>query len=280
MEYTGNSYISNRAVGEIPLSISTSLAIESITGMAEGSDPKNPTVLKFKELWVNVRTLFRNVYGSISTDNRTQVDPELYGETMYNEMDVIRSVIGSVTNNTVKVVFYLPSYESIKRRFPNARWVGTSTPKQAFDFNTEINAINHFNALITEDDVINIDVDLPGNGAKALLLTHYPIDLLSRYKFSGLALLESHTGTIKPPILWYTKLRNGRDLKVIPFDKMTLQLFGDSAMFSPMPIKIRRHLIAIGEKCKWSPATTKEYILKCIKDERDPVLEKFIMDLY
>lgn len=275
-----SSYITDRAVGELPLSIATSMAIESAIGLSEGVRGTNPPILQYQTLWINLRTLFRNLYGSITTELRVGVAPDEYGNALYNEMDVIRQVIASATNNRISVVFYLPSYAALKRKFTKAIWLETRTTRQIFDYSMEVQALQHLQTLVLEDEIHHMDLDLEGKNQKGLIMTSYPVDLLSRYKFGSMSLLESHTGSIKPPVLWYTKLRGGRDLKVIPFDRMTLQLFGDTNMFAPAPIKIRRHVIAIGEKSKWTPSTTRDYILRCIRQERDPVLETYIKDLY
>lgn len=275
-----HQYIQDREVGQLPISISTAMAIESCLGIAEGGTPATPPVASYNALWVNLRTLYRNLAGSMPTDLRTQVPAEDYAKAMLNEMEVIRTAVTQSTKGLVEVVFYLPSYKALTRKFPHASWQGTNTPRQIHDLHSETTSLEHLLTLTTEADIHHVDVDLTAPGKKVMILTSYPVDLLSRYGFASLVLLESHTGAIKPPVLWHTKLRGGRDLQVIPFDKMTLQVFGDSSLFRPVPIKIRRHLIEVGTKSKWTPVTTKAYVIKCIEDERDPVLEKFIKERY
>lgn len=249
-------------------------------GMIEGASPVNPPVASYNRLMVNIRTMFRNMAGSMPTDLRTQVPAEDYVLALQNEMEVIRAAIDQVTKGLTQVVFYYPSYKSLKRKFPHAIWVTTNTPRQIHDMHTETATLEHLRTLTTTEELIDVDSDIGDQGKTAMVLTSYPVDLLSRYNFASLVLLESHTGAIKPPILWYTKLRDGRNLKVIPFDRMTLQVFGDNSLFRAVPIKIRRHLIEIGNKAKWNPTTTKAYILKTIEAERDPTLEKFIKERY
>ena len=275
-----HTYLLDREVGGLPLSISTSMAIESCLGTIEGGNSASPPVAKYNGLWINIRTMFRNMTGAIPTDFRVQVPPTDYAMALQNEMDTIRAAVTQVTKGLTKVVFYLPSYKSLKRKFPHAQWTAVNTPRQIHDLHSETTTLELLRSQVTTEELIDIDVDLVDSGKTALVLTSYPVDLLSRYNFASMVLLESHTGSIKPPVLWYTKLRNGRELKVIPFDKMTLQVFGDNSLFKPVPIKIRRHLIDVGIKAKWTPNTTKAYVLKTIAAERDPVLETFIKERY
>ena len=275
-----HQYLLDREVGELPLSISTSMAIESALGMSEGSDPTKPPVATYNELWINIRTMYRNLAGSMPTDLRMQVSASDYATVLHNEMEVIRTAVSQSTKGLVKVVFYLPSYKALTRKFPNAIWQGVNTPRQVHDLHSETTSLEHLLELVTDDDLLQVDTDIESPGKSVLVLTSYPVDLLCRYNFASLVLLESHTGTIKPPVLWYTKLRDGRSLQVIPFDKMTLQVFGDNSLFRPVPIKIRRHLVELGIKSKWTPVTTKAYIIKTVAAERDPILEKFIRDRY
>jgi hypothetical protein len=44
----------------------------------------------------------------------------------------------------------------------------------------------------------------------------------------------------------------------MPFNPMTLQVFGDSTTFSPFKKPIREELVELAEKYKWNAHTTKE----------------------
>ena len=115
---------------------------------------------------------------------------------------------------------------------------------------------------------------------RATLITHYPVDLLARYNFTELHLLESHTGAIKNPSMWNTKLQNGRDIPNIPFDRATLQVFGDGVMYRPMNMKIRKAFIEMAEKHQWSAATTEALVKHSAKSAKDPFLGQFVNGLY
>ena len=105
------------------------------------------------------------------------------------------------------------------------------------------------------------DFEIEGRHPDSLIMTHLPVDLLARYRFSRLELLESHTGKIKGPAEWNTKLTNGKELANIPFNSFTLQLFGDNGnMFSPQSISIRRVLLEAAQKWGWTNVSGMERV--------------------
>ena len=169
----------------------------------------------------------------------------------------------------------------LKGMFPHGMLKVTTGYKLTFAHIRETNALLDFEEKMGWIYSKKFDLEFDRDNRTVLILTNYAIDLLQRYKFTSLSLLESHTGAVKPPAMWYTKLNNGKELTTIPFDRMTIQMFGDgSNLFSPFPIKIRRTMLTISEKNKWTPMTTKAYILDSVKKERDPTLEALILNLY
>ena len=91
-------------------------------------------------------------------------------------------------------------------------------------------------------------------------MTHQAHDLLSYSKFKRLDLLESHTGKLKKKNLWYTKYNNGSELGMMPFDRVLIQIFGDSDLFHPMTLQLRNEIIALAKAKHWTFATTKDKI--------------------
>jgi len=81
--------------------------------------------------------------------------------------------------------------------------------------------------------------------------------------------------------MWYTKLTNGKELSHIPFDRMTLQFFGDNGnLFTGFPIKFRRIMLDIAQKNRWHAMTTKDYIIQSVKKAYEPELERLVINLY
>lgn len=273
--------LSARETGQIPVSIGTSLALEGAFGILEDHPNHKPAIGNVDALYVNVRTLIRNIVGSVDSDTAFNLFPEDISTTLINEIQIITSAVSKFTSGKVEVIPYVCSYVSLKRMHPRALLKTTTTEKQTAAFLREINTLAEFKAAEKYFEVKEFDIDFDEDNRSALILTNYAFDLLQRYKFRSLSLLESHTGAVKPPPMWYTKLTGGKDLTNIPFDKMTVQFFGDgSNLFSPFPIAMRRKVSGIAVKNKWTPMTTKAYILESIKKEHDPVLEAIIRQLY
>src|SRR5690606_20358874 len=155
-----------------------------------------------------------------------------------------------------------------------------TTENQKFVQALEGNTFKEFQQLQPDADLRVFDMDFEQDQRKVLIITHFPVDLLNRYKFSRLVLLETHTGAMKPHTLWYTKLYNGKELNMIPFDRMTVQVFGDGNLFTPALIKLRRHILDLAKRYKWTSVTTKDMVLRHVSNEHDPVLEGYIRKLY
>lgn len=268
---------------EIPVSIGTALAIEAALGILPDmpeEDAKTPAITKVDALWVNMRTLFRNLIGSLDKDFKDQVTDDLLVLALTNEMQIIESAISHVTKGRCEVTFYFCDYSAVPRRFPYASIRPREAPAQKRMWSLEQHTMDELWKSQPHHDFRRYDTDFDQQEKRTLILTNYPVDLLNRYKFKALTLLESHTGVTKSPARWYTKLYDGKDLYNIPFDRMTLQLFGDSVMFSPQPIKIRRYVKEMATKYKWTSVSTKSLLIQSFKDEKDPVLEGFILKLY
>ncbi len=273
--------LSGREQGQIPISIATSLALEGAFGILEDHPNANPPIHRFEVLYINLRTLLRNIAGSVDADTNAVLTAEDLSSTMVNELQIIEAAVKQFTAGKVEVVPYVCEYKALKRLFPHAMLKVTTSDKQTFAHIRETNALLDFEEKMGWIYSKKFDMEFEKDNRTALILTNYAIDLLQRYKFTSLSLLESHTGAVKPPAMWYTKLNNGKELTTIPFDRMTIQMFGDgSNLFSPFPIKIRRAIVAISEKNKWTPMSTKALILESVKKERDPVLEALILNLY
>jgi hypothetical protein len=178
-------------------------------------------------------------------------------------------------------MFYYCSYDDFLRKFTKSIPKTANTILQKQNAASEMSVIKYIlGEMKDQAPVEKYTTDFPNIDADTAILTHYPIDLLQRYKFKSLVLLESHTGAIKPPMMWNTKLHEGRDLEIIPFDRMSLQIFGDNVLFVPMAVKIRQRVYKVATKNAWTPATTKDFVIYSIEQNRDPALEVLVKDLY
>lgn len=273
--------ISQRAVGQFPISVATSLAIESFIGVLPEAPTDSPEINKRDLIKISVRTMFRNLFGSLVTEQKGDVEVYSLAETLANEMRTIESLIAEHSDGRCQTEFYYCSYMDLLNKFQKALVKVPNTPGQKYYANLEAGTCKALMKEVTGGSMVAQYVrDFSDSNASAVIVSHYPIDLLQRYRFQSLSLLESHTGAVKPPMMWNTKLQNGRELEILPFDRMTLQMFGDGVMFSPMPLKIRQRVYKIAVDKGWTPATTKEYVIRSIEENRDPALEVLVKDLY
>jgi len=253
--------IVERETGQYPLTIGTSLALEGAIGIhPENSDP-NPAIGSVKAVWVNVRTVIRNLINALPTELRARSLPQDLWEVVYEDLMVIPNVVTDATGGRVGVHFYYTTHRSLRQRYPGAQLKEPKTELQFFLQNLENNTLK----LVLENNqhlqIGEFDVELSGRWSASLIMTHQPIDLLSRYNFESLRLLESHTGKVKGPGDWNTKLHNGKELVNIPFNKLTLQIFGDSGgTFVGLRSAIRKEVIALATRWGWTSVTTVEKV--------------------
>ena len=107
---------------------------------------------------------------------------------------------------------------------------------------------------------------------------NFTIDLLSNYSFPSCKLLESHTGKIKPKTYWNSKL-SGKDSGLMPFNAMTLQIFGDGENFAAYPRKLKLELIELAKKNKWSPITTNAKVESDLNKMTDKLGAQMLKDM-
>jgi hypothetical protein len=265
--------ISDRALGQYPISIATSLALESACGIHPDIPVKSPPILKYDELWINIRTLYRNIIGAVDKSDLLSIRPPLLATTLLNEMEMIEDIINSCTANKVKVIFYYSDYKDLEAKFKLgvARMDNTDAQKEyTVIHNNTIKLLLKEHANDPTHDIRLFDLAIKTeHSIRAMIITNYAIDLLSVKAFSHLSLLESHTGTIREKELWYRKYYNGKDLSQIPFNDVFIRVFGDSESFRPMVIGLRKEILEIASKYNWSSVTTREKLLYGINQMKD-----------
>lgn len=241
--------LAKRAVGEkLPLSIGTALAIEPLDSN-----------IKYGSLWINLRTLFRNVYDSVETDQKKLLGPRAIVDTIQEELGYIQDYSKGRIDH---IQVYHREYSDLLRRFPKALIRVPNTPLQK-QYDNLMNAV--IDEVLTRDKNRTIDFDrgsvLTGEPVNSLIITHYPLDLLSRTHFTKLRLLESYTGVIKSKSQWNTKLTDGKLMKNIPFNNFTIQVFGDGPVqFVRFPKNVREAILELADKYDWTSMTTMEKI--------------------
>ena len=102
--------LERRETGKIPVSIPTSLALEGLFGILDvpegapkSSDPIPAT--EIDEVWVNLRTLFRNLQGSLEAQSATQINGYSYGLAIIEEMTIIQQSVHQLSEGRIKTFF-------------------------------------------------------------------------------------------------------------------------------------------------------------------------------
>lgn len=232
----------------LPISVPTAIPLEELT-TAGVSYPEY-------EVWINVRTLIRNLLNTLDTEAKMMLDSQSVGAAVVEEMNTLEPWL-SMIDTPYRVNFYFTTRRSLTSIFPQALFKIPKTPKQRLEHDLTEDALEYI--IKARQDVTLFDVALEGKGKSVLLVSHQPIDLLSRYNFDDLLLLESHTGKVKGPAYWSSKLQ-GKGSENLPFNPLTLQIFGDGDTFVGFPRKMKNEIINLAQARGWTPITTKSKI--------------------
>lgn len=274
-----SSVVASRSVSAFPLSIGTSLSMESISN--SGGTPYDPDrqipqhveIRDYKEFWINLSTLFRNLYGAIPRADIQNVSARDCADALLQEMNIIESIIQNDSYSLTKTVFYICNYTTLKVRYPKANIRGYVTSlqqhfKKLHDQTIQL-VLNEHNSQLSKLKIFDWEL-IPDERVDTLILTHSPHDLISSKHFKSLDLLESHTGKLKKKNLWYTKYYQGKELVMMPFNSTLLQALGDNEMFHPLNISLRRDLIELAKKKNWTFATTHSKVKEDVKTLKNP----------
>lgn len=276
-----------REMGELPISIGTSLSLQALYNNHPDRKPeKHLPVLKADVLYINVRTLFRNIMSATDNSKATDVKSKDYLIALKDELKDIGDYLKN-QENSIKVYFYLPTYDSLHKEFGSVaelREPRTDLQKQKLEIEKQVFAEleKELKALEPEKRYVNIiDITIESKDrVKSFILTHYPVDLLYVKGFSKVYLLESHTGKIKDEREWYTKFSADASERV-PFNKAMLVFFGDSGgMFKPQHHKARKALLKVAEKYKWTYQTTKDKILLNLQLGGEGMIQQTVQKMF
>jgi len=247
-----------RALGALGMSAATSLAFEN-----SGTDSiRTADVMMF-----NLRTLIRNAIEAYETEDRERKDEEQIAKDVEADMVLIAKWLeANRLGKPVKLIVYCPSYAIFKLKFKYADRAEAKTEKQKERVRVVDGAIKillkKYEKLI-EKTVMGLP-DFKGNG---VVMTHHVIDLVDTTAVTRLYLFESRTGAIKPYTQWYTKLTGGDELHYMPFNRLTIQIFGDrSTNFRSSSIGIKNLVKKLAADHKWTPATTMSRVRSNIND--------------
>lgn len=258
--------LAGREQGQFPISIGTSLAIESLTNLVPDRPKVSPVpITKIDALLINVRTLYRNMVGSLKAAVKQDIVAADIADYLTQEMQQCVDAVTKISNGKVGVFFYLCTYPDLKREFPHARLINPTTPKQQIAKQLEDDTIN----LIKSNPTKYGDPKIFDNYVRAgyfqndrvAMLTHLPLDLIDRHQFKEFYLLESNTGVLKPHRDFSSKFKVKPDNVFLPFSLFTLQVFGDGGkMFAPLETDVVKFVTELAQKNQWTHMTTPDKI--------------------
>lgn len=264
--------LANREKGQFPISIATSLAMESLAGIHPNIlNVVNLPIKDVSTILINIRTIIRNIHGALPTEASKALKAKELIDTLLAEMTIIEATVNKLSEGMVNVVFYASTYGSLARKYPQAILRSITTDLQIQYTHLERDTIIKLLENPLTFDIRRYDTEITDRFTDVLIITHLCIDLLSKSQFNRLRLLETHTGIIKNHLQWNTKLTKGKDLIRIPFNRFTLQVFGDNGhLFSQMDHRTRAAVLNMAEADQWTTASTKDRIVASIRKLDDP----------
>ena len=243
---------------------------------------------RIDELWINVRTLYRNTVGAVaSTVDKRELRTDDVAVVMAEEMRVIPAIVDERSQGKVRVRFYFCEYKRLAKEFPKASLYRPKTDLQTWEKFHEEQVVAHLLTNpgvkpmigITEWKVTPAMFGIPPS--RVAMLTSYPLDLLQRYEFTDLYLLESHTGKFKHTPEFHTKLKTKPKDVPAPLNLFTLQIYGDNGrIFDPNPKPIRDHVTALARRDAWSFASSIDRLKMSIEKHHDRVLVQLLKAMF
>lgn len=276
------SNLDSRAMGTIPVSIATALAIDGLYNRHPEQKPSpKPPVLLGRQLYINARTLFRNIHGSMDREQADKVSPKEYGECLLQEIDEIKSAISQEVNK-IEVIVYLPSYKRLAAEMGRGNLRIPRTPIQKKYVQLENDTLQYVFDKYKKAEIkpfIDIDMEIDVvNNQNIFILSHIVHDLLFVKNANNIYLLESHTGKVKGRKQWFTKFATDKN-PFIPFNKATLLFFGDSSgIFVPQVIKARQRFLEIAKERKWNYMTSPDRMVMGLNLSKEPHIARTIIE--
>lgn len=283
-------FTNEREKGKVPISIGTSLAFESLLNIHDDLKHKIPPYLETEVIWINVKTLFRNLWGAIPRIRHDLVSDMQLAEALIFEMEMIRDVCRNECRG-LEVVYYLPNYfglstinNEVLLRMDNTELQKNYTKRMVrtleivlkrYNQGMDINNTSDRNHMIR---VYNNQIT-DRETRKTFIISSYAYDLTAYRKFSNLKLLETHTGAIKGRELWYTKYENHSAVPPMPFRLDLLTILGDKTLFRTKVPKFRQTIIELAKANRWTPITTTDKIRANISSVKDYQIRHRLLDV-
>ncbi|UYE93445.1 hypothetical protein [Shewanella phage FishSpeaker] len=245
----------SRTLGNLGISVGTSAALEG---------ELTKTLSSMDNFFINFRTLVRNAIESYASEDSPSVD-EIVKNVKDDLMGVLKFVDTHRGQKQILIDVYNPSYKSRESKFKYAILKSPKTDKQkarAKLFEEVISLFKKNNSGVLRET----DCEIKSFVGRALILTHHVMDLTFSNSYSRLYLLESYTGYIKTYVTWNTKLTNGSELHNIPFNRLTLQIFGDKGTdFFTHSMAVKALVNELATSHKWTTGTSYDKVKSDIR---------------
>ena len=208
-----------------------------------------------------LRVSIFSVARSLNSDSKF----ELNSKTLAEEMRVISS---RVKSGKKKIQFWFPCYDRVERM---SKGVCFRVPKKGSKRSASKALEND-----TIWEVYNKDLGKTiirgffsgDNSETAAYIVSSMIDLADLDKDQSI-LIDTFNGTIRKHDLWWEKLTplsKSASLSLIPFNKITLSIFGDRHVVKPYSATIRRQVCEIAENSGWNSETTLTRVKRGLKN--------------
>lgn len=289
---------SNRKMSGFQLSISTGRAMEALftTTDARYDDAWRPPAQidpkTYQQAWFNVGTLIRNVINACGLEEGENPnsskdilpDPKDVGKACAQECELIQSLFSNEGQGVCKPIFYICDHSKFNKGFNQEffKLREPNTPKQVEWFRLYDKALDYCLSDISYKSYSGGISSLFGTvGTKSLIISHIVPDLLSLKEFQSLELLETHTGVLKPPTEFHTKLHQLKDPNMarLPWNKTILLLFGDKYTVVPTSVKVRKEVLKVCEQAKWTFMTSEHKVVADLKRFGDASIQEVVKAL-
>lgn len=237
-----------RAIGALGMSVGTSLAFEG---------PDQNKIVDGDAIMFNLKTLIRNAHAAYEKDDKEKNKASQLAEDVSSDLRLIGGWLEKARKTKpIQMKVYLADYSKLKSMFPHGDvWEPKTDNQKAY-----AKLVDETVAILVKQYgklIINTKAATPEFTGKGVVLTHHVVDLVTSNTTTKLFLLESYNGIIKPYTLWYTKLTNGNELHYIPFNRLTIQIFGDkSTNFKSSTQGIKELFKKLAKDHNWTSATT------------------------
>lgn len=275
--------MAEREMGNGLISIGTSIAVDALNPNNVLLPDENAASHAITRVMFNITTLIRNYFASMTKEQYQVTDANEAYQDLVQEIERVEQSVKAIPKKT-ELVWYWQDARLLEMEFPNVEFKTPTTDRQieeAKRWNVLTEALYEYlsgqrvpqavtvQTLVYENDA-HVFYDIGREPKRELetvgIITHEPHHLLWESKYKKLFLVESHTGSIKSTATFYTKLATLKKGERMPFNKVSLVMFGDNVHFKPVGIKIRRELLEIAERKKWSLVTSTNGMYLGIKD--------------